>query len=88
MVLDPPRSGAKRDVCEAIVRLQPRRVAYVACDPAALGRDLRTFSELGYDCAGLEAFDMFPMTHHVECVVALRPGDGRGSMVAAARRSG
>ena len=88
VVLDPPRSGAKRDVCEAIVRLQPRRVAYVACDPAALGRDLRTFSELGYDCAGLEAFDMFPMTHHVECVVSLRPGDGRGSMVAAGRRSG
>jgi tRNA/tmRNA/rRNA uracil-C5-methylase (TrmA/RlmC/RlmD family) len=82
VVLDPPRSGAKRAVCEAIVRLRPRRVAYVACDPAALARDLRTFTELGYDCERLEAFDIFPMTHHVECVVSLRPGDGRGRMVA------
>lgn len=88
VVLDPPRSGARRAVCDAIVRLRPRRVVYVACDPAALARDLRTFAEQGYHCDGLEAFDMFPMTHHVECVVSLRPNDGRGRMVAAEERDG
>ena len=49
----------------------PRAVAYVACDPAALARDLATFAEHGYRLAGLRAFDLFPMTHHVECVALL-----------------
>ncbi|MFC6341208.1 class I SAM-dependent RNA methyltransferase, partial [Nocardioides hankookensis] len=47
--------------------------AYVACDPAALARDLATFAEHGYGLRELRAFDLFPMTHHVECVALLRP---------------
>jgi tRNA/tmRNA/rRNA uracil-C5-methylase (TrmA/RlmC/RlmD family) len=68
VVLDPPREGARRKVVEQIVDRAPRAVAYVACDPAALARDLATFAELGYHLAELRAFDLFPMTHHVECV--------------------
>jgi tRNA/tmRNA/rRNA uracil-C5-methylase (TrmA/RlmC/RlmD family) len=68
VVLDPPRTGAKRAVVEGIVALAPRAVVYVACDPAALARDLATFAELGYTLTSLRAFDLFPMTHHVECV--------------------
>jgi tRNA/tmRNA/rRNA uracil-C5-methylase (TrmA/RlmC/RlmD family) len=71
VVLDPPRSGAGAAVTGRIAGLRPRAVAYVACDPAALARDLKTFAGHGYTLAGLRAFDLFPMTHHVECVAHL-----------------
>lgn len=70
VVLDPPRTGAKK-VVPAIAELTPRRVVYVACDPAALARDLATFATLGYRLDSLRAFALFPMTHHVECVAVL-----------------
>ena len=74
VVLDPPRSGAGRAVVDLVARrVRPRRVAYVACDPAALARDLTWFAERGYRLTGLRAFDIFPMTHHVECVAVLEP---------------
>jgi tRNA/tmRNA/rRNA uracil-C5-methylase (TrmA/RlmC/RlmD family) len=71
VVLDPPREGARRRVVEQVVDRAPRAIAYVACDPAALARDLATFAELGYQLRELRAFDLFPMTHHVECVALL-----------------
>jgi tRNA/tmRNA/rRNA uracil-C5-methylase (TrmA/RlmC/RlmD family) len=71
VVLDPPREGARRKVVGQIVDRAPRAIAYVACDPASLARDLATFAGLGYPLAELRAFDLFPMTHHVECVALL-----------------
>lgn len=71
VVLDPPREGARRAVVEQVVRRAPRAVAYVACDPAALARDVALFAEHGYRLERLRAFDLFPMTHHVECVALL-----------------
>jgi tRNA/tmRNA/rRNA uracil-C5-methylase (TrmA/RlmC/RlmD family) len=73
VVLDPPRAGAGRAVMDQIAALAPRVIVYVACDPAALARDLATASGLGYRLARLRAFDLFPMTHHVECVATLVP---------------
>ncbi|WP_230487203.1 class I SAM-dependent RNA methyltransferase [Nocardioides anomalus] len=73
VVLDPPREGAKRAVVEAVVARAPRAAAYVACDPAALARDVAIFAEHGYRLTALRAFDLFPMTHHVECVALLQP---------------
>lgn len=73
VVLDPPRAGAGRKVVTAVVDRGPRAIAYVACDPAALARDVATFAELGYRMADLKAFDLFPMTHHVEAVALLVP---------------
>ncbi|KQV76355.1 hypothetical protein ASC61_15845 [Aeromicrobium sp. Root344] len=70
VVLDPPRTGAKKAVA-GIVELAPRRIVYVACDPAALARDLASFAARGYVLDGLRAFALFPMTHHVECVAVL-----------------
>jgi tRNA/tmRNA/rRNA uracil-C5-methylase (TrmA/RlmC/RlmD family) len=70
VVLDPPRTGAKKAV-PGIVALRPRRIVYVACDPAALARDLASFAARGYVLEGLRAFALFPMTHHVECVAVL-----------------
>ena len=62
VVLDPPREGAAGRWCAQIVDRAPRAVAYVACDPAALARDLAIFAELGYALRDLRAFDLFPMT--------------------------
>ena len=59
----------------AIADLAPRAVAYVACDPAALARDVAFFADHGYRLRSLRAFDLFPMTHHVECVAVLVPAD-------------
>jgi tRNA/tmRNA/rRNA uracil-C5-methylase (TrmA/RlmC/RlmD family) len=73
VVLDPPRTGAGREVVEAIADLRPRRVVYVACDPAALARDIAIFAEHGYKLSGLRAFDLFPHTHHLEAVATLEP---------------
>ena len=71
VVLDPPRAGAGRDVMAALVRLAPRAVAYVACDPASFARDLRVALDAGWELRALRAFDCFPMTHHVETVALL-----------------
>ena len=73
VVLDPPRVGAGRAVVEDVCARRPRAVAYVACDPAALARDLATARGCGYESDSIRAFDLFPMTHHVECVAILRP---------------
>ncbi|MEV0403954.1 class I SAM-dependent RNA methyltransferase [Actinoallomurus sp. NPDC050550] len=74
VVLDPPRTGAGRDVVKRVAELAGRRIAYVSCDPATLARDLAFFSEHGWTLSGLRAFDAFPMTHHVECVATLVRG--------------
>lgn len=79
VVLDPPRAGAGRDVVAKIADLSPRVVAYVACDPAALARDLGYFAERGYTIDALRGFDAFPMTQHVECIAVLRRGDADAS---------
>lgn len=68
VVLDPPRDGAGRDVITQIAGLNPRAIVYVACDPAALARDTAYLVDHSYQLADLRAFDLFPMTHHIECV--------------------
>ena len=74
VVLDPPRTGAGRDGDPRHRRpATARRVAYVACDPAALARDVAYAGTAGYRLGRLRAFDAFPMTHHVECVAILEP---------------
>lgn len=71
IVLDPPRSGAGKTVVEHIDRIGPDAVLYVACDPVALARDLGTFRELGWQVETLEAYDLFPHSHHFETVALL-----------------
>jgi tRNA/tmRNA/rRNA uracil-C5-methylase (TrmA/RlmC/RlmD family) len=73
VILDPPREGAGKTVVSEILRLTPRRVVYVACDPAALARDTGYFLEKGYTLSTIRAFDLFPMTHHIECVALFLP---------------
>ena len=74
VVLDPPREGANERVLALLAGLAPRRICYVACEPASLARDAATLHGHGYAVTGLRAFDLFPMTAHVECVALLEPG--------------
>ncbi|ANS77982.1 23S rRNA (Uracil-5-) -methyltransferase RumA [Serinicoccus hydrothermalis] len=77
VVLDPPRSGAGAEVVRDLAALGPRAVVYVACDPAALARDVATAREAGLELEALRVLDAFPMTHHVECLALLRPAAPR-----------
>lgn len=71
VVLDPPRTGAGRAVVGGILALRPERIVYVACDPAALARDIALLGDGGYSVETLQGYDLFPMTHHLETVAVL-----------------
>jgi tRNA/tmRNA/rRNA uracil-C5-methylase (TrmA/RlmC/RlmD family) len=73
VVLDPPRTGAGAKVFGAVLGAGPRTVIYLACDPAALARDLRTALDRGWRLTALTGYDAYPMTHHVECIAVLEP---------------
>jgi tRNA/tmRNA/rRNA uracil-C5-methylase (TrmA/RlmC/RlmD family) len=77
VLLDPPREGAGKDTLAKIAALSPRTIVYVACDPAALARDCRYLEEMGWQMRSLRAFDLFPMTHHVECVAVFEPSQNQ-----------
>ncbi|WP_226913364.1 class I SAM-dependent RNA methyltransferase [Gephyromycinifex aptenodytis] len=81
VVLDPPRSGAGREVIEAICGMHPRAIAYVACDPAALGRDVAYARQAGYEVSSVQGFDAFPMTHHVETIAHFVPAEAGTSRI-------
>jgi tRNA/tmRNA/rRNA uracil-C5-methylase (TrmA/RlmC/RlmD family) len=68
IVLDPPREGAGKEVVAQIARIRPRAIIYVACDPASLARDSGYLVNHSYSLINIRAFDLFPMTHHIECV--------------------
>jgi tRNA/tmRNA/rRNA uracil-C5-methylase (TrmA/RlmC/RlmD family) len=78
VVLDPPRTGASPAIMQQIARLRPRAIAYVSCDGATLARDLRAAAEAGYRLAHVRAFDLFPMTAHLECLALLVPAESAG----------
>lgn len=79
VVLDPPRAGAGLGVTRALAALRPRAVAYVACEPASFARDLKVLLDAGWTMPSLRAFDLFPMTEHVELVALLRPPPAVGT---------
>ncbi|MFC8046963.1 class I SAM-dependent RNA methyltransferase [Nocardia sp. NPDC057353] len=71
VVLDPPRSGAGREVVGALTAAGPARIVHIGCDPAAFARDVGLYREAGYELTELRAVDAFPGTHHVECLALL-----------------
>jgi len=71
VILDPPRAGCRPNALEALCRLAPRRVVYVSCDPETLARDLKLLCQSTFGLERVQPVDMFPQTHHVECVVTL-----------------
>lgn len=74
IVADPPRRGLGRELVDALCERAPARIVHVACDPAALARDVALFAGRGYALKALRAFDAFPMTHHFESVALLERG--------------
>lgn len=76
ILLDPPRTGAGEVVIKQLMKLKPRKIVYVACDPAALARDTKTLIDSGYRLDHISAYDLFPMTQHIECVAGFSPANG------------
>lgn len=71
VLLDPPRAGCEERVLASLVQVKPKRIVYVSCNPASLARDAAYLSKHGYNVKLAQPVDMFPQTHHVECVVLM-----------------
>ena len=71
VLLDPPRAGTEKETIENLLKIKPKEIAYVSCEPATLARDLRILSE-SYSIESITALDLFPQTHHIETVVRLK----------------
>lgn len=73
IVLDPPRSGLSKKIWRRVLRLQPKQLIYVSCNPASLQRDLQWLKEYAeFTVEHAKAFDFFPHTNHVETIVDIR----------------
>ena len=68
IIVDPPRAGLDRHVLDALVKLGPRIIAYVSCDPSTLARDAKRLIEGGYALKQVTPFDLFPQTYHIESI--------------------
>lgn len=71
MIIDPPRKGCSKDTIDAIVKIAPKKLVYVSCDPATLARDVRILTDNGYQLELVQPVDLFPQTVHVETVAVL-----------------
>ncbi len=71
IIVDPPRKGLDRTSINNILKVKPRRVVYISCNPASLVRDLELMEET-YDIKVVQPFDMFCFTSHVECVAVMQ----------------
>jgi len=70
--VDPPRKGCDETLLNTIVEMAPKKVVYISCNPATLGRDLRYLTDNGFEIKKVQPVDMFPQTGHVENVVLLK----------------
>lgn len=74
LVLDPPRTGSDKRSLRALLKIKPKNIVYISCNPVTLARDYNVIRNL-YDIVEIKAFDMFPNTHHVETVMVLEKKD-------------
>ncbi|BDR56442.1 23S rRNA (uracil(1939)-C(5))-methyltransferase RlmD [Xylocopilactobacillus apis] len=70
--VDPPRKGLALNFIDQSVKMQPKMIIYVSCNPATLGRDLSLYQERGYQIKKIQPVDMFPQTAHIETIVLLQ----------------
>jgi tRNA/tmRNA/rRNA uracil-C5-methylase (TrmA/RlmC/RlmD family) len=75
VIIDPPRKGCGDDFLRQLRAFAPRTIVYVSCNPETQARDVAALREAGYGCRGIQPFDMFPQTRHVEAVATLTQGD-------------
>jgi len=71
IILDPPRSGCKKELIQAVIKKSPRNIIYVSCNPSTLARDLALFKDSSYTVEQVQPIDMFPQTHHVEVIIMM-----------------
>ncbi|MHC9000859.1 23S rRNA (uracil(1939)-C(5))-methyltransferase RlmD [Enterococcus bulliens] len=69
--VDPPRKGLEANFIESTVQMKPEKVVYISCNPATMARDISLFADKGYKVKTIQPVDLFPQTHHVECVTVL-----------------
>ena len=72
IVVDPPRKGCDESLLEALIEMDPSRIVYVSCNPSTLTRDLKILTDAQYEVKKVQPVDLFPQTHHVECVSLLQ----------------
>ncbi|MCX4364320.1 MAG: 23S rRNA (uracil(1939)-C(5))-methyltransferase RlmD [Bacilli bacterium] len=70
IIVDPPRSGLNKETIDQIIKIKPQQLAYISCNPLTLARDLKILKEF-FSIEKINALDMFPNTHHVECICIL-----------------
>ena len=76
ILVDPPRKGLIENFIKASVAMQPDKITYISCNQATMARDIKHYQELGYKLQKVQPVDLFPNTHHVECVVLLQRSNG------------
>lgn len=69
--MDPPRNGSTVKFMDSLIRMKPKKVVYISCEPTSLARDLKYLTSNGYKCKRIKPVDMFPNTVHVETCVLL-----------------
>jgi 23S rRNA (uracil1939-C5)-methyltransferase len=86
LVVDPPRAGLSQKVVHRIVEAAPKRVVYVSCNPTTLAPNVAELVAAGYALRRVRPVDMFPQTHHIECVALLERDDGRRASASSVAR--
>lgn len=72
IIVDPPRKGCSLKVLKGIIKIKPKKIIYVSCNPATLARDLKYLTkDDDYKLKKVLPIDMFPQTSHVECIASL-----------------
>lgn len=71
IIVDPPRKGLTESFIRASSAMSPEKITYISCNPATMARDIKLYQELGYQLTKVQPVDLFPQTHHVECVALL-----------------
>jgi 23S rRNA (uracil1939-C5)-methyltransferase len=77
LVVDPPRAGLSKKVVRRIIEASPKRIVYVSCNPTTLAPNAAELVQAGWTLKRVRPVDMFPQTHHIECVALFERDDGR-----------
>lgn len=72
IMVDPPRKGLTESFIKSSVSMNPKKIIYISCNVATMARDIKLYQELGYKLTKVQPVDLFPMTHHVECIALIQ----------------
>ena len=72
IILDPPKNGISKQVINQMIEKKPKSIVYVSCNPSTLARDSKILLDNNYELSNIVGLDLFPMTHHIECVASFK----------------